>query len=51
MIVTDIVYVDTSLNIADAPSRGEYPYPLPNRLTHDFDLPYELEGLFVHGNW
>jgi hypothetical protein len=51
MIVTDIVYVDTALNIADAPSRGESPYPLSDRLTRDFDLPYELEDLFVRGDW
>jgi hypothetical protein len=51
MILTDIVYVDTSLNIADAPSGGESPYPLSDRLTRAFDLPYELEDLFVRGDW
>jgi hypothetical protein len=51
MIVADIVYVDMSRNIADAPSRGESPYPLFDRLTRAFDLPYELEGLFVRGDW
>jgi hypothetical protein len=51
MIVTDIVYVDTSLNIADAPSRGESPYPLSDRLSRNFDLPYELEGIFIDGDW
>jgi hypothetical protein len=51
MIDTDIVYVDTALNIADAPSRGESPYPLSDRLTRSFDLSHELADLFVRGDW